>query len=165
MARIVYPLEEVLQIKRRRVEEAEKMLAQKLEALDVEKKKLLACEEARDKVKNHLSDKMRQLRTILDEGTTSPKIEEMRVYIKVVQERLAGEEKKVVEQQKQVEIAEKNVEEARILLKKRRQEVDKLVIHRQDWWKEMNKELEIAEGREQDEMGSVSYMIHKRMGY
>lgn len=165
MAQIVYPLEEVLEIKRRRVEEAEKVLKQKIAALEVEKKKLEECEAARDKVKEHLCDKMRQLRAILDEGTTSPKIEEMRVYIKVVKERLVIEDKKVAEQQKQVETAEANVEEARSLLKKRRQEVDKLAIHRVDWWKAMNKELDIAEGREQDEVGSVTHMMHKRLGY
>lgn len=165
MAQIVYPLEEVLEIKRRRVEEAEKILKQKIAALEAEKKKLQECEAARDKVKEHLSDKMKQLRAILDEGTTSPKIEEGRVYIKVVKERLVVEDKKVAEQQKQVDTAEANVEEARTQLKKRRQEVDKLAIHRVDWWKEMNKELEIAEGREQDEVGSVTHMMHKRLGY
>lgn len=165
MAQIVYPLEEVLAIKRRRVEEAEKILKQKIAALEAEKKKLAECEAARDKVKEHLIDKMKQLRAILDEGTTSPKIEEMRVYIKVVKERLLVEDKKVAEQQKQVDIAEANVEEARSQLKRRRQEVDKLIIHREDWWKAMNKELEIAEGREQDEVGSVTHMMHKRLGY
>lgn len=162
MAQIVYPLEEVLDVKRRRVEEAEKQLSKKIAALEVEQKKLEECQEARDKVKNHLIDKMVKLRKILDEGTTSPKIEEMKVYIKVVKERLQTEEKKVEEQKKQVATAEKNVEIAREELKRKRQEVDKLEMHRVDWWKEMNKELEILEGREQDEMGSVIFMLRKR---
>lgn len=162
MAQIVYPLEEVLEVKRRRVEEAEKQLSKKIAALEVEQKKLEECQEARDKVKNHLIDKMVKLRKILDEGTTSPKIEEMKVYIKVVKERLQTEEKKVDEQKKQVATAEKNVEIAREELKRKRQEVDKLEMHRVDWWKEMNKELEILEGREQDEMGSVIFMLRKR---
>lgn len=162
MAQLVYPLGQVLEIKHKRVEEAEKVVKEKLETLEREKEKLAQREAERDKVKGHLKDKLTQLRDTLDHGTTSPKIQQMKVYLKVVQERLAVEEKKVKDQQDQVDLAQKNLDLAKEELKRKRQEVDKLLTHRKDWEKGMRKEMEIVEGREQDELGTITYTIHKR---
>ena len=103
-----------------------------------------------------------QLRHEMDVATTSPKIQQMKVYLKVVDEKLKIEEKKVSDQQQQVSIAEKNVELAKEDLARKRQEVDKLKTHKTDWEKMMRKELEIIEGREQDELGTTTYLIHQR---
>ena len=65
------------------------------------------------------------------------------------------------EQQDQVEIAEKALEEARETLRLRRLEVDKLETHRIDWEKEAQKELDLIEGREQDELGSTIYTTNQ----
>jgi len=162
---IVYPLQQVVEVKQKRVEDAELQLKQKLMALEVEKQKLAEKEAARDKVKEHLSNKMVQLRRILDEGTTCPKIEQVKIYVKVVKEQLAVEEKKVKEQQNQVTIAQNNADAARQELNRRRQEVDKMYMHREDWQKQMRKELEVIEAREQDELGSIGHFLHKRMGF
>ncbi|MBS4168168.1 type III secretion T3S chaperone [Parachlamydia sp. AcF125] len=162
MAKVVYPLQQVLQVKEKRVEEAERIVADKQAALQKEKEILAKREEERDKVLTHMKAKMEQLRYEMDHGTTSPKIQQMRVYIKVVQERLKVEEKKVADQKEQVAVAEKNLENAKAELKRKRQEVDKLMTHRKDWLLELKKEEEIVEGREQDELGSVMYMIHQR---
>ncbi len=90
-----YPLGEVLEVKIRRVEDAEKALKEKLAALEIEKEKLVQREQERDKVKHHYQDKLAQLRHEFDTGTTSTKIDQAKVYIKVVQERLKIEEKKL----------------------------------------------------------------------
>jgi flagellar biosynthesis chaperone FliJ len=158
----VYPLKQVIEVKQRRVEEAEKVVKEKQQILEKEKEKLAQREAERDKVKNHHKDKLKQLRDTLDEGSTSPKIQQMKVYLKVVEEKLKVEEKKVKDQKDQVNIAEKNLEQARRDLQLRRQEVDKLLTHKKDWEKEMRKELEIIEAREQDELGSVMFLIHHR---
>lgn len=161
MAKIVYPLGQVLEVKKRRVEDAERVLKEKLNALYMEQEKLKQREAERDKVLNHHNDKLRQMRQTMDEGTTSPKIQQMKAYLKVVKEKLKIEEKKVKEQKDQVELAEKNVEMARHDLNKKRLEVDKLETHRKDWEKEMRKELEVIEGREQDEMGNIIYSLQQ----
>ncbi len=162
MSKIVYPLLQIIEVKQRRVEEAEKVVREKKLALEKEQKKLEEVQAARDKVKKHQQDKLTQLRETLDHGSTSPKIQQMKVYLKVVDEKLKVEEKKVKDQEEQVSIAEKNLEQARENLRLKRQEVDKLLTHKKDWEKEMRKELEIIEAREQDELGSIIHGIHQR---
>lgn len=156
-----YPLRQVLEVKQKRVEDAENVVREKLAALEKEQNILKQKEAERDKAKNHYNDKLKQMRSLMDEGTTSPKIQQMKAYLKVVKERVAIEEKKVKDQQAQVENAEKNLQAARDDLKSKRQEVDKLKTHRTDWVKEMRKEQEIVEGREQDELGSIIFTTHR----
>jgi hypothetical protein len=162
MAAIEYPLKQIIEVKQRRVEEAEKVVREKQVALEKEQEKLAQRQAERDKVKNHQLEKLTQLRFTLDHEMTSPKVQQMKVYLKVVEEKLKVEEKKVKDQQDQVTLAEKNLEAAKENLRVKRQEVDKLLNHKKDWEKEMNKEQQIIEGREQDELGSVIYVSNKR---
>lgn len=162
MAQMIYPLKQVIEVKQRRVEDAEKAVKEKQEALAREKEKLAQREADRDKAIHHHSDKLIQLRKELDEGTTSDKILQMKAYLKVAKERVKLEEKKVKEQQDQVDIANKNLQEAQNVLRVRRQEVDKLETHRKDWIKQMRKEEEIIEGREQDELGTIIFRVKQR---
>lgn len=159
---IVYPLKQVIEVKQKRVEDAEKVVKEKELALEKEKEILAKKEAERDKAKKHYNDKLKQMRDEMDHGTTSPKIQQMKAYLKVAKERIVAEEKKVKEQQVQVENAEKNLENAKEDLRLKRQEVDKLLSHRKDWIKEMRKEQEIIEGREQDELGSIIFTTHSR---
>lgn len=161
-AAIVYPLKQIIEVKQRRVEDAEKVVYEKQTALEKEQQILLQKEAERDKAKKHYDDKLKQMRDQMDAGTTSPKIQQMKAYMKVVKERVTVEEKKVADQKLQVETAEKNLELARNDLKLKRQEVDKLMSHRSDWIKEMRKEQEIVEGREQDELGSIIHSTNSR---
>ena len=153
-----YPLREVLEVKRRRVEEAEKVVKEKLKAVETEKEKLKQREKERDKVLDHYKAKLQQMRDEFTHGTTSEKITQIKVYIKVVQERLKMEEKKVKDQQAQVEIAEKNLEIAKNQLKAREKEEDKIKTHRGEWEKETMKELEIEEVRQEDDLGSTMFL-------
>jgi flagellar biosynthesis chaperone FliJ len=162
MAKAVYPLKQIIDVKNKRVEDAEKVVAEKKAALHREQEKLKEREKERDAVKDHYSAKLKQMRDEMDHGTTSPVILQMRAYIKTVKEKLKIEDKKVQDQKEQVRIAEKNLTEAEAELKRKRQEVDKLLTHKKDWEKEIRIEEEIIEGREQDELGSVMYMSHKR---
>lgn len=164
MGKIHYPLKEVLDVKKRRVEDAEAVVKEKISALEKENEKLAQREKERNQVKQHHTDKMRQLRQILDEGTTSPKIQQMKAYLKVVIEKLKVEEKKVADQKIQVETAQKNLDAAKLILKQKRLEVDKMLTHKKDWEKEIQKEAELHEVKEQDELGSINYAVnqHKR---
>lgn len=157
-----YPLKQVLEIKQKRVEAAEKVVKEKQQILDQEKERLAQREAERDKVKKHKADKLQQLRDELDHSTSSPKVQQMKAYLKVVDEKLKGEEKKVKEQQTKVDAAARDLEDAKHQLFLRRQEVDKLETHRKDWEKEMRKEEEIMEGREMDELGQVIYSTHAK---
>ena len=157
-----YPLHEVLLIKKRRVEDAERVVKEMQEKLNAEKEKLRKREEERNKVLNHRNDKLKQLRATLDKESTTPKIQQMKAYLKVVDQKLIVEEKKVADQKTQVDIAEKNLEMARHELKKKRLEVDKILQHKKGWTVELIKEFEIAEGRENDEIGNIIHSLNQR---
>lgn len=159
-----YPLLQVIDVKKRRVEEAEALVAQREQELEREREKLRLAEAARDKVAQHLQDKVVQLRQILDEGTTSDKIQLSKNYIKVVQERLAAEEKKVKKQQDAVEVAKQNLLMAKEELKQRRVDLEKIETHRDMWLKEQLLELEKEEAKEQDEIGQIMYLKFLRDG-
>jgi flagellar export protein FliJ len=159
-----YPLERVMDIKKKRVTEAEKVVAQKEQALEKEREKLRKCEEERDKVLQHKKDKLNQLRDELDGGTTTDKIQQMKNYIKVVDERIVVEEKKVKDQLEQVNVAKRNLEIAEEDLRMRRLEVDKLKTHKEDWQKQMRREMELQEEKEMDEIGQVLYLLNLRKG-
>jgi hypothetical protein len=153
-----YPLAEVLEVKKKRVDDAEQVVKEKIKALEAEQEKLKKREEERDKVKHHYEDKLLQLRHEYDTGTTSRKIDQAKVYIKVVQERLKVEDKKVKDQQAQVEVAEKNLELAKSQLRQRQKEQDKIETHKKEWIKDTLKELAIIETREEDELGSTMFL-------
>lgn len=163
MTTLVYPLEQVLDIKKKRVEDAEAVVREKQEALQLELDKLAEREKERDKVKKHHQDKLDQLREEMDTGTTAAKIQQMKDYLDVVKQKVLVEEKKVEEQKEQVKIAEDNLEAAKNELRMRRNEVDKIKIHKSDWMKQARKELEIEEEREMDEIGSIMHTLHQRM--
>ncbi len=156
-----YPLEQLAEIKQRRVEEAEKDLKRKKELLEIEQEKLKKREEERDQVKAHKADKIMQLNKKFDEGISSDEIEQAKVYLKVVDEKLKGKELKVQEQQQVVKVAEKAVEEARAVLIKRQTEIEKIHMHRKEWEKEM-KVLEAQEEEKlMDELGSTGFVRKK----
>lgn len=162
MSATEYPLKQIIEVKQKRVEAAEKVVKERQLVLKAEKKKLEEREAERDKVKNHKKDKLQQLRDIVDAGTTSPKIQQMKGYLKLVDEKLLIEEKKVRDQTGIVTNAEKQLEAAELELHQKRQEADKLLMHQKDWEREQRKEAEIIEGREQDELGSMIYTSRNR---
>ncbi len=160
--KIKYPLEQVLAVKRDRVEKAERVVEEKKRALSVEQEKLNKVEEERDQVLNHHNDKLAQMRQAFDEGTTSAEILQMKAYLKVVKERLAKEEAKVKEQQEQVRIAEHNLESAKQDLLRRRMEEEKISLHKEQWMKEAKIEVAKEEAKVQDEIGQVLYEGRRR---
>jgi flagellar biosynthesis chaperone FliJ len=156
-----YPLEQLAQIKQRRLEEAEKVLEEKKGVLAKEQEKLATLEKERDLVKEHRKSKLTQLREKMDEGAPATKITQMKQYLKVVDERLKIEERKVTEQKKVVENAEKQVEIARQDLFKKQKDIEKIKMHRKEWDEEMREVMEHKEGIETDEMGGSIHIRRK----
>lgn len=157
-----YPLEQIVAIKKRRLEEAEKVLAEKKALLEKELAKLKTLKEQRDEVKQHKEAKLQQLREKLDAGTTTDKIQQMKHYFKLVEEKLKQEELKVKEQEKQVDIAEKQVEAARQDLFKKQKDIEKLKIHHKEWSAELQDWIEQRDSVETDEMGNAMHSMKKR---
>jgi hypothetical protein len=157
-----YPLEQLVTIKKKKLEEAEKVLYEKKKALEKEEEKLRQVESERDKVKDHRTAKLTQLRAKLDEGTTTDKIQQMKQYLKLVDEELKQKEIKVKNQQKVVALATEHVEAARADMFKKQQAVEKLSLHRKDWDKEMLQEQRREEDLEGDEIGSATHGMKKK---
>lgn len=155
-----YPLEQLTIIKQKKLDEAEKILREKKAALEKEKEKLLSVEKERDTVKEHRILKLTQVREHMDEGSPSTKIQQMRTYLKVVDEKLKNREMKVNEQKKAVVIAENLVEKAREDLIRKQQAVEKMQIHRKEWEKDKKSEEEQRENLEADEMGATLHQRH-----
>lgn len=157
-----YPLEQLAIIKQKKLEESEKVLKQRKEALLKEEKKLTDLERERDKVKDHRYAKLQQLREKLDAGTSTDKIQQMKTYLKIVDEQLKAKELKVQEQLKQVDAAKKNVEAARQDYLKRNQDVEKLRLHKEEWKREEYLATERLQGIEGDELGTSMHIRKKR---
>ncbi len=157
-----YPLEQIAIIKQKNSTRAEKTLRDKKKALEKEEEKLAVVEKERDEVKDHRFAKLTELREKMDEGAPSDKIQQMRYYLKVVDEKLKVKELKVKEQLKQVENAKQQVEIARSDLIKKQQDVEKLQTHRKEWEQEMKLIVEHKENVESDEMGATMHQRLKR---
>ncbi len=162
MKELKYPLEQVLIVKKGRVEKAEKVVQEKERALQVEKEKLKKIEAERDIVLKHHGEKLAQLREAMDEGTTSDEVLQMKAYLKVVKENLAKEEAKVKQQKEQVRLADKNLQDALLDLKKKRMEEEKIKLHKEHWMHETKLETAREEAKEFDEIGQVLYESHRK---
>ena len=157
-----YPLEEIEQIKKKRLEEAEKSLQEKKQFLEKEQKKLDQYTKELELIKQHKIDKIRQMMDEMEKGTTSDQIMIKERYLKVVvEEKLKREHAKVVEQKKEVNKAVDEVEKARILLEQRRQDVEKLRLHREDWEVEMRSLEAAEENKDTDEIGTTMHTARK----
>lgn len=159
-----YPLDQLVLIKKNKFDRAVKVLEEKKAILEKEHEKLFDVKKERDEVLSHKVAKLTQLRNALDEGTSTDKIQQMKVYLKVVDEKLSEKEKKVIEQQGKVELAQKQVEIATQELFQRKKDMEKLDIHRKEWEKETRYEAERKEGLEQDEYGSSGFERRKKEG-
>lgn len=158
MKKETYPLEQIAQIKKRRLDEAERILKQKREALTKEEETLKEKKkafEASKKLKEEIIEKHFKK---IEEGTTSDVLERHDTYIKEVITPKISEEKKGVEDQKKVvQEAKKALEEARIIRLKKNQELEKIILHKKDWEKGVRKELSLEEASVSDELGTAMH--------
>ena len=154
-----YPLEQLVEIKKKRFEEAVKILEEKTEILKKEEKKLKELEEKRDEMILHKQEKLNQLYEMFDEGITSDKIEQMEHYLEVVDEKILDRSRKVDRQKETIKKAEAEVEKARQNLFAKRKDVEKLDIHKKEWAKELQLEMAQEEAKEHDELGAS---MHER---
>lgn len=157
-----YPLEQLMTIKKNRFDQAVKLLEEKKLLLEKAYGVLSDATQERDEIKRHKTDKLTQLREALDAGTSTDKIQQMKVYLKTVEERLFEKEKKVTDAQKKVDQAQNQVDLATQELFQRKKDLEKLEMHKEDWEKEVRYWTERKDSAEQDEQGSATYTQRKR---
>lgn len=152
-----YPLKQLAEIKQKNLEEAEIVLRDKKHILEQEQTALLKKEKERDLVKEHRIDKLQQLRDHMDEGAIPHKVQQMKQYLKLVDEKLIVKQQAVMEQQKTVKLALEAVDKAREELIECQKDVEKMRLHRKEWDQEMYLIQEREEGVEMDEMGAAGH--------
>lgn len=157
-----YPLDTVLSIKKKRFDQAMKTLEEKKAILEQAYEKLFNLSKERDETLEHRTTKLTQLRESLDTGAATDRIQQMRAYLKIVDQQLEEKEKKVAEQQKVVDQAQKQVDLATQDLFQKKKDLEKLEIHKDEWSAEMRQIVERKEASEQDEQGAATYEIRKK---
>ncbi len=157
-----YPLEQVMLIKKNRFDQAVKTLEAKKEILEKAYEKLFDLTQVFDAAAKHKKTKLDQLRESLDAGTSTDKIQQMKTYLKVVDEDLKVKKKAVDTQQKAVDTAQAQVDLATDDLFQKKKDLEKLEIHKKEWEKEARHLLERKEEAEHDEQGSAGYHRLKR---
>lgn len=157
-----YPLEQVITIKKNRFDQAVKTLETKKEILEKAYEKLFDLTQEFDDVAKHKKAKLDQIRDSLDAGTSTDKIQQMKVYLKTVEEKLTEKKKKVDAQQKVVDSAQAQVDLATDDLFQKKKDLEKLELHKKEWEKEATYTLERKEEAEHDEQGSAGYHRLKR---
>ena len=155
MKKRIYPLQQIAEIKKRRLEEAEKMLREKRLALDEAEKDLKAKREALNATQKLKLEMIEKHYKDIEKGTTSDILERHDRYMQEVMDVKLAEEKKLVEEQKKV------VKDARLALEKARQErlkknqeLEKIHLHKKEWSKGARKEEEIEQAGVADELGT-----------
>lgn len=157
-----YPLEQMITIKTNRFDQAVKVLEEKKKLLEKEYEKLFDLTQKRDEVQMHKNEKLSQLREGMDTGAPTDKIDQMKVYFKTVEERLASENQKVTEQQKEVDLAQKQVDLATDELFQKKKDLEKLQLHKKEWEQEARYLLEKEEAVHHDDQGSSVHHLRKK---
>lgn len=156
-----YPFKQLAEIKQKNLETAEINLREKKRILEQEQAHLTKKETERDLVKEHRMEKLQQLRDHMDEGAVPHKIEQMKQYLKLIDEKLMMKQQAVVEQKKKVKFAEEEVAKARKELIECQQDVEKMRLHRKEWDREIRLIEGQKEGVDMDEIGSASHQRKK----
>ena len=161
MSQLRYPLEQLIIIKKNRFDQAVKTLEEKKKILEQAYEKLYDLTQERDEIAKHKEAKLKQIHEAFDEGASMPKIQQMKIYLKTVQEKLEGAQKKVVSQKREVDVAQTQVDKATEELFARKKDLEKLEIHRGEWEKEVRYFTERQDAIEGDELGSASFTRKK----
>jgi flagellar biosynthesis chaperone FliJ len=157
-----YPLQQLMTIKKTRFDQAVKTLEEKKVILEKAHEKLFDLTQEKDKALAHKTAKLTQLREALDQGTSTSKIQQMKLYLKTVDEDLASKQKKVNEQQKVVDAAQKQVDLATDDLFQKKKDLEKLEIHKGEWEKEVRYWTEQKEAVEHDDQSSAAHTVRKK---
>jgi flagellar biosynthesis chaperone FliJ len=157
-----YPLVEVIRIKKRRLDEAEKVLREKKQILEKEIEKLSICQKELDEAKKIFDNYLQKLRDAMDSGEPSKKIEQHKIHLKDLKERFLQAQAKLDMQKKAVKKAEEAVELARQDYLQKEKEVEKLHIHKSEWIQAMKLEAQRIEDITMDDISTSSFSRKKK---
>jgi hypothetical protein len=152
-----YPLVEVIRIKKRRLEEAERVLHEKKMILDKELEKLAICEKEADEAKKIFDTYLAKLREAMDQGEPTTKIDQHKLHLKELKLRHQTAQKKVDAQKKVVKSAQEAVDLARADHQLKAKELEKLSIHKAEWLIAFSKAELLKEDTALDDISTSAY--------
>lgn len=157
-----YPLQQLMEIKLKRLDEAERELAKRKEELEEEEKKLQTEIDKLQTILDHKAEKMAQMRAEMDQGTTTDKIKQIKSYLETVEDKRKIQDDKVKKQKLEVEKAEAAVEDALQNVFQKQADVEKLKMHRKEWDSEQLYLEKQEESKETEEMGTAMHVRKKK---
>lgn len=157
-----YPLIEVIRLKKRRLDEAEKILREKKEILTKEEDKLKIYQKELNEAKIKFDTYLQKLREAMDKGEPSSKIDQHKLHLKDLKDLFLVCQKKVDNQKKVVKSAQEAVETARLEYQMREKELEKLTIHKAEWLQAMKLEQARAEELKMDEISTSAHARKKK---
>lgn len=157
-----YPLIEVIRIKKKRLDEAEKALRDKKEILAKEQEKLNSIQKELDQAKNKFDTYLQKLREAMDQGEPSSKIDQHKLHLKDLKELFLSCQKKLDSQKKVVKSAEDAVELARLDYQQKEKELEKLSIHKKEWKQAVTLEEVRQEELKMDEISTSAHARKKK---
>lgn len=157
-----YPLIEVIRLKKRRLDEAEKILRDKKQILAKEEEKLKVIQKELNEAKTKFDTYLQKLRDAMDQGEPSSKIDHHKLHLKDLKELFLMCQKKLDNQKKVVKSAEEAVETARLDYQLKEKECEKLTIHKTEWLQAMTLEQARADELKMDEMSTSAHARKKK---
>lgn len=157
-----YPLDQLVEIKQKRVDDALKEFLIKKKEHEKEIENLRKAEQKLQEIKDHYDQKVDEFYEDFQKGTTSVKIKRNKQYLKTVLEKVKIEKEKVKLQEQKTEEANQAKLNAKKILDQRRLEVEKLELHHKEWQKEQKELAKQKNILEQDEISGMSHDYHKR---
>jgi hypothetical protein len=161
-----YPLIDVERIKKKRLEEAEKVLRRARETLATEEKQLVKDKKALDEIIAHKKETIEEYFSKFEtEKMTGEKIETTLNYVKnIIEEKIKVARKTYEEQKNRVKKAQEALDAARHDHYLKNQDLEKIQLHYKEWLKGEHKIELLAEENLMDELGSNMYSSKKDQG-
>ncbi|MEC8306543.1 MAG: hypothetical protein VXZ72_01635 [Chlamydiota bacterium] len=157
-----YPITQLMIIKKKRLESAEKAWKKAKEKLQNERAKEKKLEKEKDKSLSHRNDKLRQLRQQLDSGEPSEVILATKRYLTITNEDLDAKQRVWQAQKEVVAQADQEVKLARKECIQKECDLEKIKEHQILWLRDHHKHEVRIQDKEEDELGMLTHQQHQR---
>jgi flagellar export protein FliJ len=165
MATFKYRLEPVLQKKQKLRDEAQEALAAAQAALREEerKKETLVAELEQLRVERKEARRRRQ-DEMLEKGMSGMGASRVQQFVDGTEAREKRKQEEITEQESAIESARLRLDEQKLILVEAAKEVQAMEKHKEETHARFKKELEVAEAREMDEIGTAIHLQRQRRG-
>lgn len=157
-----YRLQVLIVIKERAKKACEIALAKAIKRLKEEQDKLEELKKEKKKIEDHIAKERQEMRTKVASGEAKIKDPQVHLnYIRKLEEDLEETKRKIENQEREVKLAEKNLQRCRSDYILAAQEHNMMLKHKELWEKQQKNELGAKENKEMNELGNVIHQMNK----